>query len=111
MQVVVIDILTPTRELSYIIRPHEGDHIATDLDFPGDLVIVKGDTTALVGNEKRPIPGESIRVASEHIVERRQRTKFEPRVRPSLALVADPENARRDQLRQMLSLDIEAGHL
>jgi hypothetical protein len=108
--VVVIDILTPTRELNYIIRAHEGDRIATDPAYPEDLVIVRGDTTTLVGNEKRPVPGESIRVASEHIVERRQRTKFEPRVRPSLALVADPEKARLAELKRMMSLDIESGH-
>lgn len=85
VEVIDVRVVTtvPGVTLQHTIRPHEGETIAETPN--GDLCVKYAEREVRVGGDLRKTPGVVATIAGAHIVELTKTTRWEPRVRPSVA--------------------------
>ncbi|OGT59079.1 MAG: hypothetical protein A3E01_06070 [Gammaproteobacteria bacterium RIFCSPHIGHO2_12_FULL_63_22] len=88
---------TPGVVLQHTVREHEGDSLR---EQPGSILVQYGARDVLVGGELKRVTGERVMIAIPHVVEIRQKTRIESRVRPSVASLVSRSAAELDVLKQ-----------
>lgn len=104
VEVIDITITTtvPGLTLQHTVRAHEGDVLESQ---PGQPLLIRyGAKHVLIGGEKRKLAGKTVSILTPSVVEVTTSTRFEPRVRPSIAALVNKEKAEIDaRLKEVLA--------
>lgn len=94
-----IEITTVAGKSLHTLRAHEGDELAKSEDPPG-MRILYGPKT----DRGRSLPGRTVLIPDDKIVEVSVEHRLEPRIRPSAKLLADREKAEAERLAKSLGV-------
>ena len=101
----VLDVfaVTTAGERRHTVRPHEGDELVDEED--GGFTIHYGEHEVSVGGEKRKLPGRKVTLIRAHLIEVTRELRFEPRIRPSAAMLRDRDAAEAERIAKKLGVN------